>query len=265
MKALNTGAFKRFTVAVLKLACGIVLATLILGLAVWGVLTFRARSEEAANAPLATLKTWPVVNALTNTKFHLRTVWRNGNIYYQFDVIGYPPVLRQTREHEGQGTFAINFLDKDGFRLFERRLALAEMTGEIGADGQPTGLSWKGDESMNVDLYRRTTRWDLSWSGLSSVSALEPVTPSSHSAPLRKPLSQAPRPFVLPPARPRWRNVALWRGLSHGTSQDDVKRILGEPEKIADLGGTVIWYYGYPSGGQVTFGQDGRLESWSEP
>lgn len=136
---LNAGALKRFTISVLKVACGIVLATLILGLVVWGVVTFRERSEEAANAPLATLKTWPevAVDALAGTKFHLRTVWRNGSIYYQFDVQGYPPVLRQTRERETEAAFNINFLDKDGFRLFEHRLALAETTSAVGPDGQP--------------------------------------------------------------------------------------------------------------------------------
>jgi hypothetical protein len=139
---LNTDTFKRFTIGVLKLACGIVLATLILGLVVWGVVTFRERSEEAANAPLATLKTWPEVTALSNTKCGLRTVWRVGNIYYQFDVQGYPPVLRQTREHENQAAFIIGFLDKDGFRLFQHILALADMTQVVDADGQTGGLSW---------------------------------------------------------------------------------------------------------------------------
>jgi len=67
--------------------------------------------------------------------------------------------------------------------------------------------------------------------------------------------------LIITVARPKWRDVSLWRGLSHGISKDDVKRILGEPGKVADLGGMIIWYYGYPSGGQVTFGQDGRLES----
>jgi len=258
MKMLNTGAFKRFMISVLKVAGGIVLASLMLGLIVWAVVTFRERSEAAANAPLAALKTWPevAVDALAGTKFHLRTVWRNGSIYYQFDVQGYPPVLRQTREHEGQAAFNINFLDKDGFRLFDHRLALAETTAAVGADGQPGGLSWKGDEFMNVDLYRRAAIWELSWSGFSLASPPDPITLPAPSIPLRKPV---------PPAMLRWKDVSLWRGLSHGISKDDVTRILGAPEKVSDLGFQVTWYYGYPLGGEVTFGKDGRVESWSEP
>src|SRR5260370_18552633 len=126
MKTLNSGGVKRFKIAVLKLACGIGLAAIILSVGVWGVVTFRERSEEAANEPLASLKTWPEETALPNTKCRLRTVWRTGNSYYQFEVQGYPPVLRQSKEHENQAAFIMSFLDKDGFKLFKHRLALAD-------------------------------------------------------------------------------------------------------------------------------------------
>ena len=162
----NTGAFKRFTISVLKVACGIVVAAFIIGLVVWAVVAFRENSEEVANAPLATLKTWPevTVGALTNAKVHLQTVWRSCNIYYKFDVQGYPPAFRQIREPltpwrpTAQAVFIITFLDKDGFRLFEHTTPVTEMAAAVGADGQPTGLSWKGDEFMDVGLYRRATR-----------------------------------------------------------------------------------------------------------
>jgi hypothetical protein len=266
VKTLSTGTFKRFTIAVLKLACGIALAALILGLAAWGIVSFRERSEEAANAPLATLRTWPevTVSALANIKVRLQTVWRSGNIYYQFDVQGYPSELRQAMERESQAAFTINFLDSDGFRLFEHRLPIAEMSRAVGADGQPTGASWKGDESIVADLYRRAARWELGWFGFAPAPAQGPAAPSAPSVPLRKPVS-LPLPKPVSPARPRWKDVSVWRGLSHGMSQDDVKRILGEPEKVSDLGFQVTWYYGYPFGGEVTFSQDGRVSSWSEP
>jgi len=272
---VSTGAFKKFAVAVLKLACGIALATLIVTLVVWGVIASRDRSEEAANVPLDTLKTWPeiTVTALGNTKFRLQTVWRNSNIYYQFYVQGYPAAFRQARERQQrpsafsplspEPTLTITFLDKDGFKLFEHLLPFTEMVGVTGDDGQPTDGYWKGDELLNVDIYRRAARWELSWTGFSPAPALEPTTPS---APLRKPLSQIPRPVApSPAATPKWRDVSLWRGLSHGMSKDDVKQIIGEPGKISDLGFLVIWNYGYPFGGSVTFGQDGTVQSWSEP
>jgi len=159
-------------------------------------------------------------------------------------------------ETDCSSCFIITFLDKDGFRLFEHTTPVTEMAAAVGADGQPTGLSWKGDEFKDVGLYRRATSWELSWSGFPPASAIEPTTSPATLIPLRKPVS---------PASPRWQDVSLWRGLSHGISRDDVKRILGEPGKVSDLGFQVTWYYGYPSGGEVTFGKDGMVQSWSEP
>jgi hypothetical protein len=108
-----------------------------------------------------------------------------------------------------------------------------------------------------LDLYRRAATWELSWSGFSPASApWAPVTPPADPIPSRKPV---------PPAKPRWKDLSLWRGLSHGISKEGVARILGAPGKVTDLGFQVTWYYGYPLGGEVTFGKDGKVTSWSEP
>jgi hypothetical protein len=209
--------------------------------------------------PWTTVKKWPEtrLNApFTDTTFRLQTVWRNGNIYYQFGIEGYPPVFRQASGRESQSAFQINFLDKDGFQLYQRQVTLAEMTKVVGDDDQPTGELWKSNEAMDVDLYRRAAKWEITWSGFSPApSSLNDFTPLP-SAPVRKPAS---------PPTPKWKNKSAWRSLSHGMPKDDVKRLLGEPGKIVDLGAGFIWYYGYPLGGEASFGSDGRLESWSEP
>jgi len=161
---MNSGAFRRFCVATLKLGSAIVAAVLVLALLAWAIVAVRERSQEAANAPLATVKKWPEtrLNApFTDTTFRLQTVWRNGNIYYQFGIEGYPPVFRQASGRESQSAFQINFLDKDGFQLYQRQVTLAEMTKVVGDDDQPTGELWKSNEAMDVDLYRRAAKWRL--------------------------------------------------------------------------------------------------------
>jgi len=276
---------KKFAVSVLKLGCGIAVAALIIGLAIWGFNAAQERFQESANAPLAALKTWPESPAISNTKLHMRTVGRSGSVFYQVDVDGYPPVVRRSRETAAQAGFNIEFLDKDGFRLSQHRLPLTEMIAAIGPDGEPGGLSWKGDEVMSADTYRRASIWDVSWSGFA------PEPPTEHSIPLlpparpRKQQTATPdrrhgsRPTItdsqpLPPPptvtpdrqpEPRWKDVSVWRSLKHGLSKDDVKRILGEPSKVADFGALVTWYYGYPVGGQVTFRENGSVQSWIEP
>jgi hypothetical protein len=267
-----------------------------------GFRTLGERSEEAANAPLATLKVWPdvTVGALANgmaedvngksyydvngkpiqlkggqaPQFHLQTIWRGGRVYYQLEVKGYPPSIREAKQRGTQAAFSIVFLDKDGFKLFEHALPLADMADLIGADGQPSGMSWKGDESVVVDFYRRAANWELSWSSFPTSTVTDPVAPPKGSSPKgdwftrngldngnAQPLEHKPAPA----ARPRWKDVSLWRGLGHGMSKGEVEKILGSPEKVNDLGFQVTWYYGYPEGGKVDFDRDGKLESWSEP
>ena len=66
---------------------------------------------------------------------------------------------------------------------------------------------------------------------------------------------------------PAWRLREIWRTkLKWGMSKDQVRAILGEPDRIeaTSLGGDV-WYYGYPGGGTVSFDKNGALRMWSEP
>jgi hypothetical protein len=246
--------FKTFSISVLKIACGLAAAAILLGLLAWGIVAYRERSEERANAPLAALRTWPVVtvDVLEEAHFSLRTVWRDTHIYYQFELVGYPSSIRRARDRVPEAAFTLYFSDKDGFRLFEHRVPLAEMTGIVGSDGQPVSLSWKGDEYLNVDLYRRAQTWEFVWSGIST-------TPEA--APPREPS----RNLVPRPAAAKWHDVSLWRNLVQGASKDDVRRILGDAGKVSESGYSTIWYYGYPLGGEVMFGRDGKVESWTEP
>ncbi len=58
-----------------------------------------------------------------------------------------------------------------------------------------------------------------------------------------------------------WRSVTNWRKLIQDMSESDVRRILGEPDRI-DGGGVAFWYY--QNKGSVTF-ISGKVQSWKEP
>lgn len=66
---------------------------------------------------------------------------------------------------------------------------------------------------------------------------------------------------------PPWRLRETWRTqLKWGMTRDQVRAIMGEPDKIEaySLGGDV-WHYGYPGGGTISFDKNGVLRMWSEP
>ena len=83
-------------------------------------------------------------------------------------------------------------------------------------------------------------------------------------APQSKPI-QPPLVAKSLPNNPKWRNVDLWRWLNRQMSKEDVQVLLGPPTKIADSGTRVVWYYGYPFGGEVVFNNEGAIDSWREP
>jgi len=54
---------------------------------------------------------------------------------------------------------------------------------------------------------------------------------------------------------------AVWRTLREGMSESDVRRILGEPDRL-NGGASALWIYA--NGGTVSFAS-GRVIIWSEP
>ncbi|NLD37506.1 MAG: outer membrane protein assembly factor BamE [Desulfatiglans sp.] len=61
-----------------------------------------------------------------------------------------------------------------------------------------------------------------------------------------------------------WLNKKNWRNLKKGMTQEEVKKILGEPVKSVD-GSRLIWYYPNFYQSYVSFDEKGNLTGWNEP
>ncbi len=59
-----------------------------------------------------------------------------------------------------------------------------------------------------------------------------------------------------------WKNLANWRSLKKGSNYDEVRAILGEPERIRVSGSLTDWFYS--NRGNATFMND-TLHGWNEP
>jgi hypothetical protein len=58
-----------------------------------------------------------------------------------------------------------------------------------------------------------------------------------------------------------YKSIANWRKLTTDMSYSDVRKLLGEPQRV-DGGSIAEWYY--PNGGEVTF-QRNKAWRWREP
>lgn len=76
--------------------------------------------------------------------------------------------------------------------------------------------------------------------------------------------STNPASVVIKPGNSK--DIANWRQLRKGMTEQDVERLLGSAGKVNVNEYFFTWYYDYPSGGSVQFNAKSRkLEAWSEP
>lgn len=256
---------KTFFLGVLRITTVIFLVIVGVVALGWGTYAVWQSRQTAKNAPLEKPKKWPSmrVEPLGGVELNLSTMWRNDRLYYQFSVEGYPNALSVARDPVSDRSalttsaeFTLAFFDGDGFKAFEHKIPLRQMAKIVDASGKGSGLDANDDTYMDADVYRRASSWSVTWNFGTPAPLAEPApSPSGRSS------SRASGGT----SKPNWRDVSLWRSLKREMSKEDVRRILGEPGKVTELGFMAIWNYGYPLGGSVTFGGNGLLESWSEP
>jgi hypothetical protein len=107
---------------------------------------------------------------------------------------------------------------------------------------------------IQLDTLIPRDKW--AGAGLDKLSATEQQTLADDITGL---LASPPsRQNVTPPVKDK----SQWRQLHRRMSQDEVKKLLGEPDRVSVSRFYDSWYYG---GGSVTFDSKGHIDFWSEP
>jgi hypothetical protein len=76
--------------------------------------------------------------------------------------------------------------------------------------------------------------------------------------------SEPSRDQPVPDSR-KWQDLANWRRLRRGMKMDEVRTLLGEPERVNTYPSFTVWHWASPGGPDVQFDSSGKLEAWSEP
>ncbi|MBN1524317.1 MAG: hypothetical protein JW904_07545 [Spirochaetales bacterium] len=59
--------------------------------------------------------------------------------------------------------------------------------------------------------------------------------------------------------------LEAWRKLKRGMTEDEVRRLLGEPDRIIASGAMTIWYFGEPAWASMVNFVDNKVNGWTEP
>jgi len=237
-----------------KLAGALLLVALALSVCAWGYATWQARVRQEKEAPLAIKKQWETQQVLSVMPVDVATAWRNGRTYYQLTVSNYS---EERFSLESNAALSLEFLDSDGFKLWEKHIPWDEMTRQTSRpDAGIEGFSWEGDEYTSADDYGRASRFDIVWRGLAPKPVVSATRPRPEQS-LPEPSERSATP---------WRTLANWRKLAVGQSEDRVRALLGEPTNVERYGQNLHqWRYGdIVDGGQVSF-TDGVVARWREP
>ncbi len=139
--------------------------------------------------------------------------------------------------------------------------------------GEITALRQEVSELKQVvqRLDQRVERLEARLSPESKVSSPEAsAAPAPASAASGQP-STAP-PQALQPAAPATTVSSAsardhWHRIDHGMTPEEVKALLGPPQRTMTVNAKTIWYYAYPDigAGSIVFAPDDGVDDWQTP
>ena len=118
-------------------------------------------------------KFWPTetISQLGDIKAHLKTSWREGQLYYQFSVSpasGDTEAIKEFNEafkrSRLEGHYFTVYLYKGGLNVAEVREPLVSMTSIIDNEERTTKLERSNSTSLSRENYQFATTWDVKWS-----------------------------------------------------------------------------------------------------
>ena len=157
---------KNFMTGVAKVAAAMVLAVLVLAVIGYGISEYREGARKREAQPFEEVKIWtPPVHEALGMKLRARTKVVDGMLYVDLTFQGYPQYLAlpAMRARNADRWIKVEFLDHDGFKLFDKTVAIKEFTSIVGPDAKPDGLQYEFTQMVTLDDYRRWASAQVGW------------------------------------------------------------------------------------------------------
>jgi len=123
--------------------------------------------------PLSEAKSWPTetISQLGGIKAHLKTSWREGQLYYLYsvspasedaeDMEEFNEAVKRSRLEDHYFTV---YLYKGGLSMVELKVPFVNMTYDVNLEGKTTKLERNSATSLSAENYQAATTWDVKWS-----------------------------------------------------------------------------------------------------
>lgn len=133
-----------------------------------------------------TTKIWTSdLNSILQFSLDARTKMVDGRLYMIVTTDSLPPYMKYqliaARQDESKGFF-LNFVDKDGFKIFSKSIPLSSMSRIVDAKGKAVGLNFEADEYIDVATYASFSKLNVQWNLNTELPAAEAQTETSPEA-----------------------------------------------------------------------------------
>lgn len=149
-----------------KIATAIFLAGFALCVLAGAVWKFVEHREKEAAKQYEVPKDWNVdLTKGLQLQIRVKTKTVDGKLFASVKVDGYPAYFSEPplSIENLQKHFILTFSDKDGFKLFEKAIALNEMTKIVDANGKVGGLEFQFSQSTGSSEYPSFANLDMGW------------------------------------------------------------------------------------------------------
>lgn len=186
-------------------------------------INFQIKTNEI---DLSVRKAW-TTKELHIGKAYFETIWRDGQLYYQFYLVLNHTISGQLGS-QIRGIFYIDLEDESGFKLGQLSFDTRGIVLQNDENGNTLGLSMKDSTYLiSAETYKRSSQWQVFWAGnFDKIFGYEP------------------------PAKP-----IITNQFTIGSSKNEVLKIQGQPTS----GDNFIWWYG---DAYVTFDPNDRVSGW---
>jgi hypothetical protein len=165
----------------LKIALAIIISVSVLALLGWLAWTGSQSWQREAAKQYEVLRDWSVdLTAPLEMDLRAKTKVVEGRLYIAAAIDGYPAYLSHPMlaAKNQAAHLTLQFLDPDGFKVFEKATTISEWASVVDTTGAKTGLSSQFDDFVSVEDYKRFSSLTVQW----TVNTVIPELPTSPEA-----------------------------------------------------------------------------------